>query len=140
MENKAKCFGNVLNIHVAPHLLTLTVDGELSAGQGQLNKLWDQLFGILPRTVDIVASGDDDWQVVRDLVRVAKHLRPGLGGSIRVCWAHGCLGFVKLAFVLICLNIFAVHFVRTDVNEPLDAAVANLVSDLSDISAYLSRT
>lgn len=125
VHDKAKRFGDVFHVHVASLLLAFAVDSKVSVGHGQVDKLWDQLFWVLTRTVDVVPSSDDDWQVVRNLVRIAKHFSASLGGCVRVGWAHGSLGFVELAFVFFSLIVFAINLVRAHVNESLDAAVVS---------------
>lgn len=78
----------------------------------KLHTLWE-----LMRTVDVVGSHDDDWELERLGVGVNQHLSGGLGSSIWVGWGQNA----GLEEIIILILDFTVNLIGGDVDEALDA-------------------
>jgi len=80
-----------------------------------MNKLGDQLLGVLLGTVDIVTSGDNDGELERFLVTLDHKLSSSFTGAVGVGWVEGRVD--SLTFFFFAHLRLSVYFIGTDVDE-----------------------
>lgn len=92
-----------------------------SPSQQLIGELWNQLFGELMRSVDVIPPSNHAGEFERAVIALDQEFGPGLGGGVGVggfqyvFFLHG-FGFEGFAL--------AVHFVGGDVDESPHAAMA----------------
>jgi hypothetical protein len=139
LDAKRGCY-NSFHLQKAAKRCTRPVNGQVCAAARQENKLWNELFGVLVRTVYIVPACNDAWQLIRRVVclqthpgefvinlhgahlatRLYKHLRRCLCSRIRIRRLQcRCLA-TRLPGSVACL---AIHLICAYMDETLDEAV-----------------
>ena len=121
VKNHFERTGHVFHVQEVARVAPIPMQRHGTTAQDLVGELRNQLLGELMRSVDVVATGDDARKLEGPMVGFDQELGSGFGGGI------GVGGFEDVFFVhgfrLEGLSL-AVHLVRRDVDEPLDAPVA----------------
>mmetsp|Transcript_106837 Transcript_106837/g.189878 ORF Transcript_106837/g.189878 Transcript_106837/m.189878 type:complete len:268 (-) Transcript_106837:439-1242(-) len=115
VQHNVKCCCHVLDVQKVARVEAITVQGEGQATEHEVDKLGNDLLGVLVGAVHVVAARDDDWEVEGASIGLDQVLGASLGGRVRI-------GGLQLALLCVCRAIasLAVHLVSADMNEELD--------------------
>lgn len=90
---------------------------KLLASHQLVGELWNQFFGELVGSVNVVSAGDQTGELETAKVRLDQEFGSGLGGGVGVGWFQNVFLGHGIRFEIFSLSI---DFIRRNVNESLD--------------------
>ena len=116
VHNGVKCFGHVFAKDKRTLVGAISVQAALFVAADEVDKLGNELLGVLLRAKGVVATRNDERKLERMVVRARKHLPGSLTGSVRVLGRQH-VRFVKCTGLL---RVFSIDLVGGNVHKELE--------------------
>lgn len=118
VKNNVKGSCNIFDVQVISQVRAIALNRQRLVLKAQFDEFWNDLLWLLMRTLDVIASCNNDGHSKRSLVRFDEMFCCGFRGCIRICRLHRAAFMGRNA-----IQAVAIDFVRRNVHKFLNLAL-----------------